>query len=205
MTDKVLRSDAGGLCTLTLNRPDKLNALDTELFEELDAHLAALEAQTDRIGCVVLRGAGRGFCAGADLGAVTTTLGLFKPKVIERLQNLPQPTIAAVHGVCFTGALELALACDFIVAEARRAFRRYPRQMGPGRRLGHVAAPAAPHRRRQGQAHDVHRAHRRGGGSARRSGWSTCSPRRAGWTRWSASSPPRSSPTAGTPISRPRS
>ena len=122
MSEKVLRHDNGGLCTLTLNRPDKLNALDTELFEQLDAHLAALEQQTDSIGCVVLRGAGRGFCAGADLGAVTTTLGLFKPKVIQRLQCLPQPTVAAVHGVCVTGALELALACDFIVAEAGARF-----------------------------------------------------------------------------------
>ena len=122
MSEKVLRHDEGGLCTLTLNRPDKLNALDTELFEQLDAHLAALEQQTGTIGCVVLRGAGRGFCAGADLGAVTTTLGLFKPKVIQRLQGLPQPTVAAVHGVCMTGALELALACDFIVAEAGARF-----------------------------------------------------------------------------------
>ena len=65
MSEKVLRSDTGGLCTLTLNRPDKLNALDTELFEQLDAHLATLATQTDTIGCVVLRGAGRGFCAGA--------------------------------------------------------------------------------------------------------------------------------------------
>ena len=122
MSEKVLRHDLGGLCTLTLNRPDKLNALDTELFEQLDAHLAALEQQTGTIGCVVLRGAGRGFCAGADLGAVTTTLGLFKPKVIQRLQSLPQPTVAAVHGVCITGALELALACDFILAEAGARF-----------------------------------------------------------------------------------
>ena len=122
MSEKVLRHDDGGLATLTLNRPDKLNALDTELFEQLDAHCADLAAQTDRVGCVVLRGAGRAFCAGADLGAVTTTLGLFKPKVIQRLQALPQPTIAAVHGVCMTGALELALACDFILAEAGARF-----------------------------------------------------------------------------------
>ena len=120
--EKVLRHDLGGLCTLTLNRPEKLNALDTETFEQLDAHLAALEQQTGTIGCVVLRGAGRGFCAGADLGAVTTTLGLFKPKVIQRLQALPQPTVAAVHGVCMTGAVELALACDFIVAEVGARF-----------------------------------------------------------------------------------
>ncbi len=122
MTMKVLRSDEGGLCTLTLNRPEKLNALDTELFRELDAHLADLEGQTASVGCVVLRGAGRAFCAGADLGAVDTTLGLLKPKIIERLSRLPQPTIAAVHGVCFTGALELALACDFIIADASTRF-----------------------------------------------------------------------------------
>ena len=122
MSGKVLRSDAGGLATLTLNRPDKLNALDTDLFLELDAHLAALEGETAAIGCVVLRGAGRGFCAGADLGAVDSTLGLLKPKIIQRLAHLPQPTIAAVHGVCFTGALELALACDFILADATARF-----------------------------------------------------------------------------------
>jgi enoyl-CoA hydratase len=118
MTEKVARTDANGLATLTLNRPEKLNALDTETFEHLDAHLADLEQQTSTIGCVILRGAGRAFCAGADLGAITTTLGAFKPGVIQRLQNLPQPTVAAVHGICMTGALELALACDFILAEA---------------------------------------------------------------------------------------
>ena len=122
MSAKVLRSDAHGLATLTLNRPEKLNALDTALFRELDAHLAALETQTDRIGCVLLRGAGRAFCAGADLGAVDSTLGPLKPKIIERLSRLPQPTIAAVHGVCFTGALELALACDFIIADGSARF-----------------------------------------------------------------------------------
>lgn len=122
MTEKVVRTDNGGLCTLTLNRPEKLNALDTDLFEQLDAHLTAIAAQTETVGCVVLRGAGRGFCAGADLGAVTTTLGLFKPKVIQWLQSLPQPTVAAVHGVCMTGALELALACDFILAEQGARF-----------------------------------------------------------------------------------
>ena len=148
MSEKVLRHDRDGLCTLTLNRPDKLNALDTETFEQLDAHLAALANQTDSIGCVVLRGSGRGFCAGADLGAVTTTLGLFKPKVIQRLQNLPQPTVAAVHGVCMTGGLELALACDFILSEAGARFadthgkwglvgswgmsQRLPRRIGAG-------------------------------------------------------------------------
>ena len=124
MSESVTRHDAEGLCTLTLNRPDKLNALDTPLFGELDAHLSALERETDRIGCVILRGAGRGFCAGADLDAMgkTAVPPSFKPGVVERLGCLPQPMIAAVHGVCYTGGLELALACDFILADATARF-----------------------------------------------------------------------------------
>ncbi len=124
MTDRILREDGDGLCTLTLNRPDKLNALDTASFEALDAHLASLEGQTDRIGCVVLRGSGRGFCAGADLNAMGKAPidPAYKPSVIERLARLPQPVIAAVHGVCLTGGLELALACDFILGDATARF-----------------------------------------------------------------------------------
>ncbi len=121
MPERVTRLNAGGLCTLTLNRPDQLNALDTAAFEALDAHLGALETDAG-IGCVILRGAGRAFCAGADLKALasadTPPPPTFKPRVIERLAHLKQPVIAAVHGVCFTGGLELALACDFIVADA---------------------------------------------------------------------------------------
>jgi enoyl-CoA hydratase len=125
---RVTREDADGLCTLTLNRPDKLNALDTAAFVELDAHCAALEAATDRIGCVVLRGSGRAFCAGADLGAMGVDANgrpvdpRFKPGVVDRLARLPQPVIAAVHGVCYTGGLELALACDFILADSAARF-----------------------------------------------------------------------------------
>lgn len=126
MSERITRHDANGICTLTLNRPDKLNAIDTLAFEELDAHLAALEQDEGTTGCVVLRGAGKGFSAGADLNALAdpTTLPAptFKPRVIERLALLKQPVIAVVHGVCFTGALELALACDFIIADATAKF-----------------------------------------------------------------------------------
>src|SRR5262245_1685179 len=126
MSQRVTRDDAGGVCTLTLNRPDKLNALDTIAFEELDAHLGVLEQDEGSVGCVVLRGAGKAFCAGADLKALADGVKLppptFKPRVIERLALLRQPVIAAVHGVCFTGGLELALACDFIVADATARF-----------------------------------------------------------------------------------
>lgn len=125
MTERILRQDdANGLCTLTLNRPDKLNALDTETFQALEAHCAALEQETDRIGCVVLRGSGRAFCAGADITGIGAGFidSKFKPSVIERLATLPQPVIAAIHGVCFTGGLELALAADLIVADATARF-----------------------------------------------------------------------------------
>lgn len=124
MSERVVRQDEGGLCTLTLSRPEKLNALDNQAFEELDAHLAALERQTDTIGCVVLRGSGRGFCAGADLNALTpgSVPKAWKPGIVERLANLPQPLLAAVHGACFTGGLELALAADFILADGTARF-----------------------------------------------------------------------------------
>ncbi len=125
MSDRVIRHDADGLCTLTLNRPDKLNALDNGSFEALDDHLAAIE-KDESIGCVVLRGAGRAFCAGADLQAMSdgtsSPLATFKPSVVERLAKLPKPVIAAVHGICFTGGVELVLAADFIVAEAGSRF-----------------------------------------------------------------------------------
>lgn len=124
MSCRIARTDEAGLCTLTLSRPEKLNALDTQAFEELDSYLAALERETERVGCVVLRGAGRGFCAGADLeamGKVPVPPGC-KPGVVARLARLPQPVIAAVHGVCLTGGLELALACDFIIANETASF-----------------------------------------------------------------------------------
>ena len=121
----VIRHDADGVCTLTLNRPDKLNALDTAVFEALDAHVESLEKDSAKVGCVVLRGEGRAFCAGADLNVVDAATGkppTFKSRVIERLAQLRLPVVAAVHGVCFTGGLELALACDFIVADATARF-----------------------------------------------------------------------------------
>ena len=125
MTGLVLRDDDGGLATLTLNRPDKLNALSMALFEELNAHLLAIAA-SDVVQCVVIRGAGKCFSAGHDLGGIaegeTHPTPNFQAHVVERLATLPQPVIGAVHGHCYTGALELALAADIIVAAESARF-----------------------------------------------------------------------------------
>lgn len=120
MAGLVLRNDVGAVAVLTLNRPEKLNALSPELFVDLSAHLDAIEAAGEAVRCVVIAGAGRSFCAGADMGALEARLVTedpeFRSKTLERLGAMPQPAIAAVHGHCYTGGLELALAADFIVA-----------------------------------------------------------------------------------------
>jgi enoyl-CoA hydratase/carnithine racemase len=121
----VVREDREGWALLTLNRPEKLNALTVHMFRELRSHVEALQSDPT-IGCVVLRGAGRCFSAGHDLadiagGEATPSRG-WHSETLLMLERLPQPVIAAVHGHCYTGALEVALACDFIVAAADARF-----------------------------------------------------------------------------------
>ena len=118
-TDLVIRSDSAGVTTLTLNRPDKLNALTPAVFVALRTHLNAIAADSS-VACVVLMGAGRSFCAGHDLAAIVDHVPApsahFEAETIDALEALPQPTIARLHGHCFTGGLELALGCDILMA-----------------------------------------------------------------------------------------
>ncbi len=118
-TELVLRHDEGAVATLTLNRPDKLNALSVGSFVRLREHLDAL-ASDESIHCVVLTGAGRSFCAGNDLAGIAAgeraSTPTFNPETIDALEQLPQPTIARIQGHCFTGGLELALGCDLLIA-----------------------------------------------------------------------------------------
>lgn len=108
-----------GLCRLTLNKPDKLNALSLASFEEINAHLDQLDFNT--VGCLLLTGEGRSFCAGHDLeglasGAEGGAAERIENGVVERLATLPFPVVAKVRGHCYTGGLELVLAADIIVA-----------------------------------------------------------------------------------------
>ena len=115
----IATADGAVLTTLTLNRPDKLNALGPTMFIELREHLDAI-AGDESVGCVVLTGAGRAFCAGHDLGSIASGERApsrhFEPETVDALEALPQPTIARIHGHCYTGGLELALACDLLIA-----------------------------------------------------------------------------------------
>lgn len=153
MADLVLREDTDGLVILTLNRPEALNALSPSLFVELRAHVDAIAGDTEGVGCVILCGKGRSFSAGNDLKAIqageTAPSRHFQAETLEAIERLPQPVIAAVQGHCYTGSLELALACDLIVAAENAKFsdthgkwgmsptwgmsQRLPRRVGLGR------------------------------------------------------------------------
>jgi enoyl-CoA hydratase len=125
---------AGGVVVATLSRPERLNALSTDLISALDGLLDELERAPRRgpgaAAVVVIAGAGRSFCAGADISELH---GLDGPvgfsghvkrmaDVFARLQALPIPSIAAVHGTALGGGFELALACDLRIAEESARF-----------------------------------------------------------------------------------
>src|SRR5512138_3365820 len=128
MTQDLLQSIKDGVATLTLNRPDRLNAMSVEM---LDAMLEALPRLADDsdVGVVVVTGAGRGFCAGGDVKAMAegrefAETGLedkahglrSKMEVSRLLHEMPKPTIAMVRGAAAGAGLSIALACDLRVA-----------------------------------------------------------------------------------------
>ena len=125
MSDLVMRTDDDGLCWLTLNRPEKLNSLTVALFKELRAHILDLK-KDNSVGCVILRGAGKCFSAGHDLGDIAEGEAVpsagWHSETLRLMEKLPVPVISAVHGHCYTGALEVALAGDFILASDNAKF-----------------------------------------------------------------------------------
>jgi enoyl-CoA hydratase/carnithine racemase len=102
MTKLVLRENHGGAAVLTLNRPEKLNALSKELIESLDEHVEVIARESKTIGLVILRGAGGNFSAGHDMHEVLAQVKAHaKPhhyvEVIDKVANLPQPVRWSWH------------------------------------------------------------------------------------------------------------
>ena len=115
-----------GLVTLTLNRPETLNALNPALFIELREHIDRIAATPDEIGCVIIQGNGRSFSAGNDLKAIQSgeraPSSRFQAETLDAIEAMPQPVIFAVQGHCYTGALELALAGDLMICADNARF-----------------------------------------------------------------------------------
>jgi enoyl-CoA hydratase len=120
---QTVRYEPGGpVAVVTLNRPDKLNAINGKLHDELLAALARAEAD-EAIRVVVLRGSGRAFSAGGDLKAVAAGEEMGHPSALgAAIWNLSKPVVAAVHGYCLGQAYELAAACDLTIAAESAQF-----------------------------------------------------------------------------------
>lgn len=132
-TRDLLAEMEGGVLTLTLNRPDARNALTGPMLEALADQLARAETD-DQVRCVVLTGAGKGFCAGGDVKAMAGRDGggdrgggldatihrqrLSQRATAGRLHRMPKPTVAAINGAAAGAGLSLALACDLRVMAA---------------------------------------------------------------------------------------
>jgi enoyl-CoA hydratase/carnithine racemase len=121
MADEILCTVQDGIATLTLNRPEKRNALNATALEQLAGHLDTLERHKD-VRVVVMRGAGQVFCAGRDLRELgqqqqsTDIPRLDITQVFHQVECCRHPTIAMVHGDALAGGCELALHCDLRVA-----------------------------------------------------------------------------------------
>jgi enoyl-CoA hydratase len=128
-TSLVQTSVDAGMALVTVNRPDKLNALSRQVLDELGAAFTALEARDD-VSVVLLTGAGeKAFVAGADIGALATMSPLsgeetsrHGQEIFRRIERFPRPVIAVVNGFALGGGCELALACHVRIASTRARF-----------------------------------------------------------------------------------
>ena len=150
--NEVLVEVDGAVATVTLNRPERRNAISGALLTGLHESLAELEAQIE-VRAIVLTGADPAFCAGLDLTELGQPDGAIRK--IPRGQAIPdlsKPLIGAINGAAITGGLELALACDFLIASVRARFADTHARMGiqPGWGLT-VELPAAVGLRRARQ------------------------------------------------------
>ena len=134
MDELVERQDEGGVVRLTLNAPDRLNALSDAMIEALHGRLTET-GDDDAVRCVVIAGAGRAFCAGHDLremqaarqsedGGAAAHRDLFDrcASMMLAITHHPRPVIAEVHGVAVAAGCQLAATCDMVVAEETARF-----------------------------------------------------------------------------------
>ena len=145
----------GKTAVLTINRPEALNALNSQVLSDLKAALDELKKEAD-LRCLIITGAGpKSFVAGADIGEMSTmnpkkgeAFGIAGNKVMSQLASFPCPVIAAVNGYALGGGFELALACDLRLAseKARFAFPETGLGITPGfggtQRLARLVGPA---------------------------------------------------------------
>lgn len=126
MSDVLIETKKDGVLTLTMNRPDRLNALSWDLLSALQSALGRAASDRD-VGVVVLAGAGKAFCAGGDVksmaeggrteGFEARAAGLRQRMEASRfLHDMPKPTIAMIRGACAGAGMSLALACDMRIA-----------------------------------------------------------------------------------------
>lgn len=118
-----------GICTLTLNRPDKFNSFIRQMALDLQNCLDTC-AEDENIRCIVLIGAGRAFCAGQDLkeameakgDGLKRIVGEHYNPIIQKIVDMPKPVLAAVNGVAAGAGANIALACDIVIATASASF-----------------------------------------------------------------------------------
>lgn len=122
----ILFSVDGGVATITLNRPTKLNAVTPEMADDILAAVATCN-DSDTIRVVIVTGAGeRAFCAGSDIGELDTYASPWafrnRPDYCDAIRHLLKPTICAINGYAFGGGLETALSCDIRIAAGNASF-----------------------------------------------------------------------------------
>ena len=115
----------GAVRTVTMNRPEKLNAMSDEMLEDLQAAFSATPADEERV--TILRGAGRSFCTGRD---ISQGMKASVEPVFHAVETYPLPVIAVVQGYAIAGGCEIALHCDFVVASANARFGMSLAQIG---------------------------------------------------------------------------
>lgn len=128
---EILYQSSDGIAWITLNRPEKRNALNDGLVEELKRSLSAAESD-ESVRVAVIRGAGRDFCAGADLSQLQKLAGATVldnladasgfAAMLQQIRKLGKPVIAAVHGRALAGGAGLASACDLVIAARSASF-----------------------------------------------------------------------------------